>query len=91
MVGHMPPITGKVATFVNGIESIGFHCFNTRPQGACRNLINDRLELTGMNWTTNGAEIVMRFVLPELLQMLRYPQPLDNGVAADAHDNQHAP
>lgn len=29
-------------------------------EGACRNLINDRLELTGMSWTLGGAESVMR-------------------------------
>jgi hypothetical protein len=29
-------------------------------EGACRNLINDRLELTGMSWTPRGAESVMR-------------------------------
>jgi len=29
-------------------------------EGACRNLINDRLELTGMSWTFQGAESVMR-------------------------------
>jgi hypothetical protein len=29
-------------------------------EGACRNLINDRLELTGMSWTISGAESVMR-------------------------------
>ena len=29
-------------------------------EGACRNLINDRLELTGMSWTLPGAESVMR-------------------------------
>lgn len=29
-------------------------------EGACRNLINDRLELTGMSWTMRGAESVMR-------------------------------
>lgn len=29
-------------------------------EGACRNLINDRLELTGMSWTHQGAESVMR-------------------------------
>jgi hypothetical protein len=29
-------------------------------EGACRNLINDRLELTGMSWTLLGAESVMR-------------------------------
>ena len=29
-------------------------------EGACRNLINDRLELTGMSWTIMGAESVMR-------------------------------
>jgi len=29
-------------------------------EGACRNLINDRLELTGMSWTLCGAESVMR-------------------------------
>jgi hypothetical protein len=29
-------------------------------EGACRNLINDRLELTGMSWTPHGAESVMR-------------------------------
>jgi len=29
-------------------------------EGACRNLINDRLELTGMSWTLRGAESVMR-------------------------------
>jgi hypothetical protein len=28
-------------------------------EGACRNLINDRLELTGMSWTIQGAENVM--------------------------------
>ncbi len=29
-------------------------------EGACRNLINDRLELAGMSWTQKGAESVMR-------------------------------
>jgi len=29
-------------------------------EGACRNLINDRLELTGMRWTVQGAESVIR-------------------------------
>ena len=29
-------------------------------EGACRHLINDRLELTGMRWTLIGAESVMR-------------------------------
>ena len=29
-------------------------------EGACRNLINDRLELTGMSWTPQGAESVIR-------------------------------
>jgi hypothetical protein len=29
-------------------------------EGACRHLINDRLELTGMSWTIQGAESVMR-------------------------------
>lgn len=29
-------------------------------EGACRNLINDRLELTGMSWTVQGAESMMR-------------------------------
>jgi len=29
-------------------------------EGACRNLINDRLELTGMSWTPRGAESMMR-------------------------------
>jgi hypothetical protein len=29
-------------------------------EGACRNLINDRLELTGMSWTLQGAESMMR-------------------------------
>ena len=29
-------------------------------EGACRNLINDRLELTGMSWNIHGAEAVMR-------------------------------
>jgi len=29
-------------------------------EGACRNLINDRLELTGMSWTLRGAESIMR-------------------------------
>ena len=29
-------------------------------EGACRNLINDGLELTGMSWTIQGAESVMR-------------------------------
>lgn len=29
-------------------------------EGACRNLINDRLELTGMSWTLEGAESVIR-------------------------------
>jgi hypothetical protein len=29
-------------------------------EGACRNLINDRLELTGMSWSLQGAESVMR-------------------------------
>ena len=29
-------------------------------EGACRNLINDRLELTGMRWTFHGAESMIR-------------------------------
>lgn len=29
-------------------------------EGACRNLINDRLELTGMSWTIRGAESMLR-------------------------------
>jgi len=29
-------------------------------EGACRNLINDRLELTGMRWTFPGAESIIR-------------------------------
>ena len=29
-------------------------------EGACRNLINDRLELTGMSWSLRGAESIMR-------------------------------
>jgi hypothetical protein len=29
-------------------------------EGACRNLINDRLELTGMGWTIGGSESIMR-------------------------------
>jgi hypothetical protein len=29
-------------------------------EGACRNLINDRLELTGMRWVLKGAESVIR-------------------------------
>ncbi|MGB6066275.1 MAG: ISKra4 family transposase [Desulfomonilaceae bacterium] len=29
-------------------------------EGACRNLINDRLELTGMRWILQGAESVIR-------------------------------
>ena len=29
-------------------------------EGACRNLINDRLELTGMRWILQGAEGVIR-------------------------------
>jgi hypothetical protein len=29
-------------------------------EGVCRNLINDRLELTGMRWTVHGAESVIR-------------------------------
>ena len=29
-------------------------------EGACRNLINDRLELTGMRWTVQGAESIIR-------------------------------
>jgi hypothetical protein len=29
-------------------------------EGTCRNIINDRLELTGMSWTRQGAESVMR-------------------------------
>lgn len=29
-------------------------------EGACRNLINDRLELTGMSWKLQGAESMMR-------------------------------
>lgn len=29
-------------------------------EGACRNLINDRLELTGMRWVLQGAESVIR-------------------------------
>jgi hypothetical protein len=29
-------------------------------EGACRNLINDRLELTGMRWSVQGAESVIR-------------------------------
>ncbi len=29
-------------------------------EGACRNLINDRLELTGMSWTLRGAESMIR-------------------------------
>ena len=29
-------------------------------EGACRNLINDRLELTGMRWTFHGAESIIR-------------------------------
>jgi hypothetical protein len=29
-------------------------------EGACRNLISDRLELTGMRWTVQGAESVIR-------------------------------
>lgn len=29
-------------------------------EGACRNLINDRLELTGMSWSLPGAESMMR-------------------------------
>ena len=29
-------------------------------EGACRNLINDRLELTGMSWSLQGAESMMR-------------------------------
>lgn len=29
-------------------------------EGGCRNLINDRLELTGMRWSPNGAESVIR-------------------------------
>ncbi len=29
-------------------------------KGACRNLINDRLDLTGMSWTLQGAESMMR-------------------------------
>jgi len=29
-------------------------------EGACRHLINDRLELTGMSWTLRGAESMMR-------------------------------
>jgi hypothetical protein len=29
-------------------------------EGACRNLINDRLELTGMSWTIQGAESMIR-------------------------------
>jgi hypothetical protein len=29
-------------------------------EGACRHLINDRLELTGMSWTLQGAESMMR-------------------------------
>jgi hypothetical protein len=29
-------------------------------EGACRNLINDRLELTGMSWSHQGAESMMR-------------------------------
>jgi hypothetical protein len=29
-------------------------------EGACRNLINDRLELTGMRWTFPGAESMIR-------------------------------
>jgi hypothetical protein len=29
-------------------------------EGACRNLINDRLELTGMSWSIGGAESMMR-------------------------------
>jgi hypothetical protein len=29
-------------------------------EGACRNLINDRLELTGMRWSFPGAESIIR-------------------------------
>jgi hypothetical protein len=29
-------------------------------EGTCRNLINDRLELTGMRWTIQGAESIIR-------------------------------
>ncbi len=29
-------------------------------EGACRNLINDRMELTGMRWSLNGAEAMIR-------------------------------
>jgi hypothetical protein len=29
-------------------------------EGACRNLINDRLELSGMRWTVQGAESIIR-------------------------------
>lgn len=29
-------------------------------EGACRNLINDRMELTGMKWSLKGAEAMIR-------------------------------
>lgn len=28
-------------------------------EGACRNLVKDRMELSGMHWTENGAEVVL--------------------------------
>lgn len=37
-------------------------------EGACRNLINDRMELTGMRWSLHGAESMIRLRAAELNQ-----------------------
>jgi hypothetical protein len=66
-VGHLPPGTSKW----NKVEhrkhmrydkclEKGYPIGSGVIEGACRNLINDRLELTGMRWILQGAESVIR-------------------------------
>lgn len=39
---------------------LGYPIGSGAVEGACRNLINDRMELTGMKWSRNGAEATIR-------------------------------
>jgi hypothetical protein len=52
-------------------------------EGACRNLINDRLELTGMSWTMHGAESVIRlraiYINKDWKDFWRFRRKLEKG------------
>jgi len=41
-------------------RSLGFPIASGVIEGACRHLINDRLDITGARWSLRGAEVVLK-------------------------------